>query len=99
MSPVQLGPVLRLHTRSFGSTRRVHAVPLYININININIKNPFGRVEPFVFRLNFDVELVSKIEVSAIKSTKFLLGWSKLLLVMKENPDFGFLEELEIPK
>ena len=55
--------------------------------------------MEPFVFRLNFDVELVSKIEVSATKSTKFLLGWSELLLVMKENPDFGFLEKVEIPK
>ena len=37
----------------------------------------PFGRVEPFVFRLNFDVELVSKIEVSATKSTTIILGWS----------------------
>ena len=55
--------------------------------------------LEPFVFRLNFDVKLVSKIEFSAIKSTKFLLGWSELLLVMKEKPDFGFLEKLEIPK
>ena len=63
-----------------------------------INFK-PFGRVEPFVFRLNFDVELVSKIEVSATKSTTIILGWSELLLVMKENPDFGFLEKVEIPK
>ena len=55
--------------------------------------------MEPFVFRLNFDVELVSKIEVSAIKSTTIILGWSELLLVMKENPDFGFLEKVEIPK
>ena len=41
----------------------------------------------------------MSKIEVSAIKSTTIILGWSELLFVMKEKPDFGFLEKLEIPK